>query len=191
MLVPTAWQYKSVVHVSISENDLIEEITKSYAAACIRAGSAYRLAIRDSLPPEKRNKWEKTLLAEARKIRADAEAPRVLDANDVAAWISTLPAVVVTHLRPFLAQFVLDLRNWELQITATTRQYVPIPDWESAESDVSRHIDFSVLPSDVVLPIQGDAGVGKTRFVFETVRELQAAASLVISCLSGCFRKPQ
>src|SRR5712692_266706 len=58
---PTCWQYKAQSYRDISPADLRKELQKDYVRELIGQGYAYRLAICDTLPPEKQIAWEKLL----------------------------------------------------------------------------------------------------------------------------------
>jgi vacuolar-type H+-ATPase subunit F/Vma7 len=45
---------------------------------------------------------------------------------------------------------------------------------------VKQHLDFSFSPNEVCLPVRGDAGVGKTRCIFETVNRIDGAHQLCV-----------
>jgi len=155
MTLPTVWQYKSTTHGEVSSTDLEEEVNKPFAAQCIKDGDAYRLCISDSMPIEKRQKWEAELLEYVRKINSAAPVPMVLTADDIATWASRSPAVVLTIFRPHLSGRFLTFDRWGQQATATTREYVAIGGWAVIQEALLRHLDFSAEVPEVVFPLQG------------------------------------
>jgi hypothetical protein len=185
MNCPTAWQYKSTGHREVSLPELAEEVNKTFAAQCTKDGYAYRLCICDSMPPEKKQKWESELLELVRKIDPKAPVPLVLTADNVAAWVNKFPGIVVSTFRPYLVGRCLAFEKWSEQSRATTREYVAIEGWSAIQTPLLRHLDFSVEPPDVVFPLQGEAGVGKSRFVYETVSAANNARAFALYANDG------
>lgn len=80
------WQYKATDYSRITNPDLRREVSKNFSRQCIEQGYAYRLAICDDLPADKKTEWETILTDAVRAINPDAPAPRVVASSDLAAW---------------------------------------------------------------------------------------------------------
>lgn len=61
-----------------------------------------------------------------------------------------------------------------------TKKYVPVTIWDGVSTQIKLHADFSNAGRALVLPIHADAGIGKTRLVYETLNQTGAAGSLVL-----------
>jgi hypothetical protein len=175
---PTAWQYKSREYSSITGADLRTEIQKEYVRSLIGRGYGYRICVADDFPPRKKHDWEQLLLHEARSINPDAPEPRVLNASDLATWVRHFPAVVVEFFKRELKD-VLTYRAWGANARVQTPQYVLIAGRELVQSDIVDHC-VNTTTIDVVFPVQGEAGVGKTRLVLEAIATVPELNSLVL-----------
>ena len=173
----SCWQYKATAHSRISNSALREEVRKSYVSKLIREGYAYRLCIADSLTAEKQSKWEKTLRDEIKKINTNAPDPQVLTSTSLATWASNFPAIVV----PFTGvDGFFDLGAWGKSATKATPAYVPVLAWDGIAKQIAEHIDYSKPTNCPTFPVHADAGVGKTRLVYETLARVPSAKSLVL-----------
>lgn len=175
----TCWQYKATTVAALSEKDIREEIRKDFAKELIRRGHKYRLCVCDEFSAEKRDDWERFIRDEANVQGLPDPEPRVLFAGDLADWASGFPAIVLRFFKPELDR-VLHYRSWGRAITDLTRQFVPIDDWTAVKRRIHDHADFGCATSDPVQELQGEAGVGKTRLVYETLRELGGASDIVV-----------
>ena len=184
--VPTCWQYKAQPAVAIDDkprktkqNDLQLEIHKPHVTDLINRGYGFRFCILGDLTNEKVENWEAQLLVEARKINAAAAEPRVVHGGFLPDWIESFPAVLQSLVSQGSAG-VLHLEAWRRNITKVVPQYVANSSWNSVQEALHQHLDFSFEPSTPCFALGGAAGVGKTRFVFETVSALKGAAGLTL-----------
>jgi len=177
---PTIWQYKATEAKNISNAQLEDEVNKLYAIDRIRNGYAYRLCICDDIPPQKKEEWQQYLTDCARKINPDAPEAKVLTASDLAAWANRFPALVLRCFHSGLAADCLSLEAWGRNITDITPKFVPVPAWEEISDKIKQHVDFTSSVPDVVFPISGEAGVGKTRLVYETLASSKTPGGLVV-----------
>ena len=176
---PTCWQFKAMKHNSISDETLRKEINKTYCKQLIEKGYAYRLCIADSLTAEKKQKWETILNVEAKKINSQCPDPQVLTSDCLAEWANHYLAVVMAHLGTDSGSF-FHIDDWGKSIVQPTPEYVQVPGWESQSDAIKEHVDFSKPSNKLVFPIHGDAGVGKTRLVYESLVNLPRSRSLVV-----------
>jgi hypothetical protein len=175
--VPTCWQYKASSTANIKpskgkkrshEAALREEVRKAGVAKLIAAGYGYRYCVADDMPPTTKAEWEGWLLEEAQRIDPNAPRPKVLTAACLAGWASRLPGVVLPF-RPFLGPF-RSLRTWGSEITRETPQFVPVAAWQVSMAVIQEHADLNKLCVGVARVVHGEAGVGKTRCVYESLR---------------------
>ncbi|GAB1540622.1 hypothetical protein NUACC21_32910 [Scytonema sp. NUACC21] len=179
MNVPTCWQYKATNYSNISDSELRKEVKKPYSKQLIQQGYGYRFCICDDLPPAKKNQWEQILDKEVKKLNPSAPQSRVVTASDLAAWASQLPAIIVSFFKPDLMQ-CLSLEDWGKTITKPTFQYVEVEAWAAVKPTILDHVNFSIPCKSVIFTLQGEAGVGKTRFVYEALASIAGANNLVL-----------
>jgi hypothetical protein len=177
---PTAWQFKSCEARDVTNAELRREIKKEYAAELVSKGYGYRLCICDELPPEKKSEWESELFNAASEMTGKPPAPRVLTASDLASVANDQPSVILSHFQPYLATLAQGFAAWGETITNLTRSYVSLPTWESLADRLRTHFNFSAVCHAAVFPLKGEAGVGKSRFVYEVLRATEGAQFLVV-----------
>jgi hypothetical protein len=179
----TCWQYKAEEYKRYTpgkrNKKLAGEIRKGYVGELIQKGYAYRLCICDCLPPRSRPKWLADLKAEKDRINPAAPDPLVITADDVAPWASRFPGLLREFFHPEFRD-VLDLHSWGLSATHATPVFVPVAAWGQVQQEIARHADLSQPCHEVVLQLQGEAGVGKTRSVYETLCRLPGVAGVVL-----------
>jgi hypothetical protein len=174
------WQYKASGY-SGGDRGLSAEIKKSFSAQCIREGYAYRYCVCDSMPVETKNEWEGIINSAVKEINSDAHKAYVLTADDLAQWVNMFPSIVLKFFRHKLTGLGLHLDAWGSNLTRATPLYLENPHSRNIVERISSHINISSSSTpDVLLTIQGVAGVGKTRLVYETVKKITGAGSLVI-----------
>ncbi len=122
------------------------------------------------------------LTAAARKITPGAPPARVVTADELAALANRYPGFVLSFFQPALARDVLHLGAWEANARANTRVYVPVPDWAGVQESLAAHVDFGMTPAAAVRTVQGEAGIGKTRTVFEVVSAAPGAVGTTVYC---------
>lgn len=192
---PTFWQYKSVgideiddVVKKTNPNDLQAEIrkdSKKYARKLICDGYAMRFCILGDVTPQKVTAWEAQLLDEVRKVDPNAQPPRVVHGGDLRAWAETIPAIVRYLGRtPFPAP-CRDWGAWAEERRSLTKQYIANPAWSGIEHAVREHINFTKQVREPVMLIGGEAGVGKSRLVFEAMDKCQGVSSLSVVTMDG------
>jgi hypothetical protein len=179
MEVPTCWQYKATEFRTISDKDLREEVKKEYSKELIQKGYGYRFCICDDLTPAKKDEWKKILDDEIAKINPTAPKSKLVTASDLAAWASHYPAIIVRFFKQALISCFC-CEDWGEEIKSLTDKYVEIEKWATIKQNLFEHLKFDISCQNIVFSLQGEAGVGKTRFVYETVSSIEGANSLVI-----------
>lgn len=174
---PTIWQYKAQAYTAINPQ---EDVNKSYALECLKKGYAYRLCITDDMPPETHQRWERQLTEAVRRINFSAPPAQVLTASDIAAWANRFPGLILRFFRPEVGQACLHLEAWGQNLTSDTPHFVSIPAWGEIFGHLKSHLSFATEPPDIVFPVSGEAGVGKTRLVYESVSLTETARNLVL-----------
>jgi hypothetical protein len=174
--VPNCWQFKACPTGNIKpakkkkggqEAALREEIRKSEAARLVAGGYRYLFCIADDLAAPEKARWEGWLLDEARKIEANACPPKVVTASNLATWANRFPGVILPF-RPYLGA-LSSLRTWGSEITRVTPHFVPVVAWQTTTEIIRSHADLTRPCLRVVQTVQGEAGVGKTRCVYEAL----------------------
>ncbi|KLK97801.1 hypothetical protein XJ18_19090 [Bacillus pumilus] len=176
---PSIFQYKASGYKG-GEKDLEREINKRFSKECITNGFAYRYCVCDSMPVETKQEWERILNTAASKINPDSPRVCVITAEDLASWASRFPSIILKYFRIPSSNLVVHLEAWGANIKKLTPQYTVIPEWENVTSKIQEMMDFSHEVPEVVMTIQGEAGIGKTRLVYESVSTKSEAKYLVV-----------
>ncbi len=177
--VPTCWQFKATDHPNATIPDLLREVNKPYARSLLEQGHGYRLAICDSVPDTKVTAWLDAISTEIRAWAPASPPPRVLTADDLAAWAGRYPGVVSRFFAIELKD-ALPLNAWGKNITCVTPTYVPVEGWADVERRIEDHVLISNPVRDPILVLGGEAGVGKSRLAFEVLRRIPGAEGLVV-----------
>lgn len=176
---PSAWQYKAVSTSEVSVASVVREIQKPHVTKLVSQGYGYRLCVCDELTAQKKSDLEAALNKAAREISPAAQQCFVLSGSDIAAWANRYPGFVgVRFNRP--ATIARHWEAWRTTERAVTRSYILPTGWEERQKAIQRHVDFTLSPNGPVLSVQGLAGVGKTRLVFEAISQVRGAAELVV-----------
>ena len=173
----TCWQFKAASHTSISETKLQEEVCKDYSSALIKKGYGYRFCIADPLTPGKKARWEAVLNEKIKQINPAAPSAQVLTSTCLAEWASQFPAIVLSQIP---VERFLHLDAWGRSIIFPTKKYVPVANWKHFAEQIAQHIDYAKPASSLIFPIHGDAGIGKTRLVYESLSACPDSKSLVL-----------
>ena len=80
---------------------------------------------------------------------------------------------------------MLYFEAWARNIASATPTFVPVEAWTEKAEQIKNHIDLSQSTPNPIVTVQGLAGVGKTRFVYEIVSRLGAAKTLVLYAMDG------
>ncbi|MFO0957624.1 MAG: hypothetical protein U0800_09195 [Isosphaeraceae bacterium] len=185
--VLTCWQYKACKSGHVSpptgmtggQKVALEiEINKKEAKRLTEAGYGFRFCIADELTPDLIAKWERWLKDAALEINPNAPAPKVLTASRLAAWINSYPGLI-RRLRNDLGPF-RDLKTWGSEIKYLTERYHPVSDWDGHIRTIREFADFSRVPSRAVLSVRGEAGVGKSRCVYEALANDASNRAIVV-----------
>jgi len=177
--VPTAWQYKAESASSVTGPKIKSEINKPYAVELVRRGYGFRVCLCDEMTPRKKEQLSRALNEAAQAIQPGAARSHVLSASDLTEWANRFPSLVCGFFdRPTTVARHWDA--WSKTQLAITPKY-ELPDgWEPTLQAIQQHLHLPFAPFDPVLPVQGGAGVGKTRLVFEAIRQMPAAWGLVV-----------
>jgi hypothetical protein len=178
----TVWQYKAVALKDFTDSKVKEEITggsKGYVRSQIQNGYAYRLCIADDGPAERKTEIKNLLDAEIRAVNPVAPEVVVLFASNVVDWVNTFPAIAAEMLGSTLTEF-FHFSTWKNQERAETKTFVETQETNVIFDSVQRHLDWSKKLTTPRLTISGDAGVGKSRTVFEAIAALSDIAPLTL-----------
>jgi hypothetical protein len=182
---PTLWQFTARDGVDPTLNKLMNDLDKEYAVQLLAKGYAVRACIRGPLQPQDLDRWERELTNRARQHNASVPPVYVLTASRLAQWANMFPGVASEHLGVTLPLGIMCLHAWGRNATADTHTYVEVPRWATVKDSIGRHVDFGVQPEETVLDVVGESGVGKTRLTYETLKDLEGAAGLVVYASEG------
>lgn len=174
----SCWQYKAMAAEGFSEAKLREAAAASHVVELTKRGYAFRFCIADDLTAQKKENWENWMWDELRKSVSNAPRPQVLTSTDIKDWANRYVAVVLS-LRPSNQTFQ-HLDHWKTNAVNQTPLYVPVLGWQPVADQLRQHLDFAQETASSVLRVHGDAGVGKTRFVFECLLAQPGARELVL-----------
>ncbi len=178
--VPSAWQYKAEEGKRVSDVSIGKEVEKRYATELVQRGYGYRVCVCDELTPERKDELARDLNLRAKKINPAAPLCFVISASDLASWASRFASVGGRFFNRPLA-IGQDWRTWESTQTSLTQEFVTPDRWKGPMLAVQSHIDFLKKPLSPLLPVQGVAGVGKTRLVCEAIRQVPGAYGLIVT----------
>ncbi|MFC3965464.1 hypothetical protein [Nocardia jiangsuensis] len=136
-----------------------------WAQERIRHGAQYRLVVGKALTARCQNNRKSALIAEAKslKLPCDPDLFEVIDANKIARWAESFPALAVSSIVGGAGQIATDFEVW----SSSSRHQ---SDW--VEKDRIRVIEElrKYIDTDAVIRVSGVSGVGKTRTVLEAIR---------------------
>ncbi len=179
---PSTWQYKAVALRDFTDSKVKEEISgksKDYVRSLLKEGYAYRICIADDESPERKTRIKAVLDAEIEKVNPAAPKSIVLFASEVVAWVNTFPAIAAGMLGSSMKDF-FHFATWLNRERAVTKTFVATPESPVIFESVQSHLDWKSKPTTARLTISGDAGVGKSRTVFEAIAALPEVAPLVL-----------
>jgi len=178
----STWQYKAVELKDLSDSKVKEEISgesKHYVRSLLRDGYAYRMCIAHDGPAERKAEIKALLDAEIEKVNRAAPKSIVLFASEVLAWVNTFPAIAAEILGSPMTDF-FHFATWQNRERAVTKTFVPTPESAVIFENVQSHLNWKNTPTSARLTVSGDAGVGKSRTVFEAIAALPEVAPLVL-----------
>ena len=179
---PTTWQYKAVELDELTDSKVRNEISgnsKDYVRSLLKDGYAYRLCVAHDGPAEKKTSIKALLDAEIKNVRLDAPESIVLFASDIVAWVNAFPAIAAEMLDSTMTEF-FHFATWQNRERSQTKIFVDTPGSGVVFENVRSHLDWSKKPTSALLTVSGDAGVGKTRTVFEAIAAMPEVAHLTL-----------
>jgi hypothetical protein len=179
---PTIWQFKGRRFADVTEADVREEIlgsSKQYARDLILKGYAYRLCICEDADARAKLALQQKLNEFVRQVNPNAPAAIILLPSDIAAWANRFPSVVARYLGVPVEKFRWH-DSWRPSARGETQVFVPTEHYAEWAARAEAYLDWSRKPGEVALTIYGDAGVGKTRSVFEILDQQTNQRELVV-----------
>ena len=179
---PSTWQFKAVALNDFNDSKVRGEIsgrTKEYVRSLLREHYAYRLCIADDGPAERKTEIKAMLDAEIKKINCDAPESIVLFASEVTDWVNAFPAIAAEMLGSSTKDF-FHFATWQNRERAVTRIFVPTSESAVIFENVKSHLAWENKRTTARLTVSGDAGVGKSRTVFEAIAALPEVAPLTL-----------
>lgn len=179
---PSIWQYKAVDLTDLTDNKVKNEIcghSKDYARSMLQQGYAYRMCVAHDGSAERKTEIKALLDAEIERVNPAAPKSIVLFASDVVEWVNTFPAIAADMLGSSMKDF-FHFATWQNRERAETNTFVPTQESAVIFDKVQRHLDWTNKPTTARLTVSGDAGVGKSRTVFEAIATSPEFASLTL-----------
>jgi hypothetical protein len=174
------WQYKSAHESNLSPTELVGEVNKPYAKERIAAGDAYRLCLAVQMADPKRTSLEEEVSKAARTINPDAPDACVLTVDIVAQMASHFPNLLHEYRGLEFQSRTFTFSAWGKNITARTPTFVAGPSFAALKEGVLAFVDPTSVPARPLLSVYGMASIGKTRSVYEALKRVHAAESLVL-----------
>ncbi len=175
----TIWQFRATDEKRITPSVLKEEISQPFVKACLEQGYAYRLCVCDHIPANKDQKLLAVLNEEIVRINPSAPQAKILSVDKLADLANRYPAFVMRYR----SSGPLPCRTFDSlgsSLTDVTPTFVPPSGFEARKTAILEHVDLQREVPDAILSIQGMAGVGKTRTVYESLLLLPQARNLVL-----------
>jgi hypothetical protein len=166
----SVWQFKSG---PIQPKEAADELeTATEARECLRAGGSYILLIGGQELPEKLIKSRRKALVDRAIALGDIQVGeedriRVYDANKIARWATTYPAVTVSHVLQAPAAGAIDYAAW----TRSPPHQLGYS-YDGLRTDRINDLRTRLADPEVVqVRIQGESGFGKTRLAMEALSD--------------------
>jgi hypothetical protein len=182
LAVRTLWQFKARPFKDFTDSLVQEEIqgaSKEYARNLIRNGYAYRLCICEDSDARDQKKLQDLLHSHVTAVNPDAQPSLVLLPSDIAQWANQYPSVIARHLRLPVDKF-RSHESWRASAVAETPTFVATEHHAEWATRIESHLNWSQKPAEVALTLYGNAGVGKTRSLFEILDRLENQRELVL-----------
>jgi hypothetical protein len=173
----TIWQYKGSATTSLRLSGLVKG---AHLRKRIEEGWAYRLAVADSMTAQQRKRFEDGLTKKFRGWNVNSPAPRIVTADELAEWANRYVGLVLATFFRDLVRDIQHFDSWGTSVRGATPTFVEVPAWAPVTTALTRHVDFAAIPGSAVCTVQGEAGVGKSRLAYETLRNLPGANGLVV-----------
>lgn len=178
----TLWQFKARPFKNFTDGVVREEIqgdSKEYARDLIRRGYAYHLCICEDSDARDKKELQELVHGYVTAVNPAALPSLILLPSDIAAWANQYPAVVARHLRLPVEKFC-SLESWKASAVAETPIFIATEHYAEWAARVEGHLNWSQKPAEVALTLYGNAGVGKTRSLFEILNRLENQRELVL-----------
>lgn len=176
---PTVWQFKAEDLGQISESDMRREVNKGYCRQKIQDGYGYRLVVCDEPIPRSLDQKKDILHNVVAEINPDGPSPAIITATELATILGSFPSLVLKYFLPSLGPMALHIDNWRQNIASETN-YVEMQQSRETFTRLQQHVDFGHGVPEAVFTVQGEAGVGKTRLVYEALASLPQVCNLVL-----------
>lgn len=179
---PSAWQYKAVATVDLTDAKIKEEISgksKTYVRELLKQGYAYRMCIADDGSAERKAEIKALLDTEIQAVTAGAPGCIVLFASEIVDWVNDFPGIAAEITGSSMTDF-FHFKTWRTQMRSMTEKFVETEASAVIFNRIAEHLDWGRKPTSARMTISGDAGVGKSRTVFEAIAALPGASPLVL-----------
>ena len=168
----SAWQFKSA---DLEPAECKKELEgAAFARNLMSKGATYVLVLGRPLVRAMKDRRLDALREQAEALGLDGSAIRLYDGNQLARWVSTLPALALDRRLGGPGPAVLDFERWSGSAEHRER-WVACPSRGEMEAAVT-----SVSTGDLhIYRLEGGSGLGKTRLAMEVLRSADARPLVV------------
>lgn len=168
----SAWQFKSS---DLEPAECKEELKgAAFARDLMSKGATYVLVLGRPLVGTMKQSRLDALREQAEALGLDGTGIRLYDGNQLARWVSTLPALALDRRLGGPGPAVLDFERWSSSAEHQER-WVACPSRGEMEAAVT-----SVSTGDLpIYRLEGGSGLGKTRLAMEVLRSADARPLVV------------
>lgn len=168
----SAWQFKSS---DLEPAECKEELKgAAFARDLMSKGATYVLVLGRPLVGTMKQSRLGALREQAEALGLDGSVIRLYDGNQLARWVSTLPALALDRRLGGPGPAVLDFERWSSSAEHQER-WVACPSRAEMEAAVTS-ISTGDLP---IYRLEGGSGLGKTRLAMEVLRSAEARPLVV------------
>ena len=172
----SAWQFKST---DLPPSKCRTELTKQSSAWVrdrIKDGAGYFLVLGHPLNSDQIRKRKAELIKTARELELPLSKDNtfVIDANQLAAWISDIPSLSVHEIFKGKGWNVVDFEQWS-EIERYSDTWID----GNAKTEALASLQAATAERPAELRIQGPSGLGKTRLVLHALQELPVRTTVV------------
>ena len=181
---PTVLQAKAGKLESNWKSKIDEELKNDFARDQIQQNYRYLYAVCDWPGTKKATEIDEHLAKRIAEINGKAPKPLLIHLERLRRFARNYPPIVFKHFHRTLENAIL-IDTWKTNVRAQVPTYVRLESRAQIDDALADYVDFSKAPRDSVFRIQGGAGVGKTRGVFEDLNLNSQIRDLVLYCDSG------
>ncbi|WP_445258532.1 hypothetical protein [Nocardioides aurantiacus] len=169
----SVWQFKAG---DLGPESCANELAGAeFAREVLARGASYNLVLGKAMESKLLNARKAKLVKKAAELGLGSLSVRVLDGNQLARWVESVPALAVARVLGGVGHVAIGFDSWE-------QKSVHQPAWvESEERAETTRVIRAFLASQSApdLRVEGPSGIGKTRAVLESLRSPQYESTVL------------